>query len=247
MRVVLLADVHSNLEALTACLEHARARGFDALAFVGDLVGYNADPEPVIDLVAEQAARGAIVVKGNHDAAAVEGPAPNMDPTAAEAIRWTGERLRDARRRFVERLPLVAQRDDATFVHASAASHEAWTYVTDAHRAEESLRAAGTRFVFCGHVHEPALFTSSAGRAPLRLHVAPGAPFTIAQRATALVIVGSAGQPRDGNTAACYALADLAAGSITFFRVPYDWREAARKVRESGLPSRLARRLEQGR
>jgi diadenosine tetraphosphatase ApaH/serine/threonine PP2A family protein phosphatase len=75
----------------------------------------------------------------------------------------------------------------------------------------------------------------------------PGTPVPVPARRAWLAIVGSAGQPRDGNTAACYALFDMDRATLTFFRVPYDCDAAARKVRASGLPARLARRLEQGR
>jgi diadenosine tetraphosphatase ApaH/serine/threonine PP2A family protein phosphatase len=246
MKLALLADLHANLEAVTACLAHARGQGAERYAFLGDLVGYGADPAAVLDLVAAHASAGAVVVRGNHDTAAASGIADTMDRSAEAAIAWTRERLAPAQRDFLAGLPLVRREEDLAFVHASAHMPEEWPYVSDPLRAEESLAAAGATYVFCGHVHVPALYyTATSGRA-LLFRPVPGVAVPVPPRRRWLAVVGSAGQPRDGNTAGCYALFDRARATLTFFRVPYDWREAARKVRAAGLPERLARRLEQG-
>ena len=246
MKLALLADVHANLEALEACLAHARDAGADAHAFLGDLVGYGADPVAVLDLIEARAEAGAIVVRGNHDTAALDGRTESMDRAAAAAIAWTRERLGARQRAFLERLPLVARQGEALFVHASAASPAEWTYVTDPTRAAESLAAAGATWVFCGHVHEPALYHAGAAR-PVHFAPVPGVAIPVPPRRRWLAIVGSAGQPRDGSAAACYAIFDAAEGALTFHRVPYDARKAAAKVRAAGLPERLALRLERGR
>jgi diadenosine tetraphosphatase ApaH/serine/threonine PP2A family protein phosphatase len=246
MKLALLADLHSNLEAVTACLEHAREGGASAYAFVGDLVGYGADPVRVLEIVQRHAESGAVVVLGNHDAAAVHGPSEHMDPAAREAILWTRDRLGAAQRAFLAGLPLVARRDPLLFVHASAEAPDQWTYVTDALLAARSLAAARATWVFSGHVHEPTLyFTGAAGR-PVPFTPVPGVPIPVPAHRRWLAIVGSAGQPRDGNTAACYAMLDVDRQRLTFHRVPYDWRAAAAKVRAAGLPARLAERLERG-
>src|SRR5512138_2655564 len=101
MKMALLADVHSNLEALTACLAHAQREGAEAHAFLGDLVGYGADPQAVLGIVAEHAARGAIVVRGNHDAAVLDGRTDTMDRSAAAAIAWTRARVGERERAFL--------------------------------------------------------------------------------------------------------------------------------------------------
>jgi diadenosine tetraphosphatase ApaH/serine/threonine PP2A family protein phosphatase len=247
LKLALLADLHANLEALTACLAHARTEGADRYAFLGDLVGYGADPLEVLDLVASHAAAGAILVRGNHDAAALGQGAERMNATAEEAIRWTQRRLTPRHRAFLADLPPVVREDDRLFVHASAFAPESWIYVTDPERARQSLDAAGgATLVFSGHVHEPSLFYTSAAQRPVPFTPMPGVPIPIPAHRRWLVIPGSVGQPRDGNTAACWAMADLARATITYHRVPYDWAVAARKIRDAGLPERLARRLERG-
>jgi diadenosine tetraphosphatase ApaH/serine/threonine PP2A family protein phosphatase len=245
MKLALFADVHANLEALSACLAHAREQGADRLAFLGDLVGYGADPGPVVDLVAEQAGRGAFVVRGNHDQAVVS-PSDTMNPAAERAVAWTRERLDEGQRGFLARLPLVARHQDIFFVHASAEAPERWIYITDPVRAGLCLGAAGTPYVFCGHVHEPRLWFAGPASRPIAFRPVPGVAIPVAPHRRWLAIVGAAGQPRDGNTAASYALLETEHSRLTFFRVPYDWSAAAAKVRAAGLPESLARRLEHG-
>jgi diadenosine tetraphosphatase ApaH/serine/threonine PP2A family protein phosphatase len=246
MKLALLADLHANLEALQACLEHARGEGAEAFAFLGDLVGYGADPVAVLDVVASHAARGAIVVRGNHDAAVLERGAETMHPSAEAAVAWTRAQLADEHRAFLASLPALVRRGQAAFVHASADRPEDWTYVTDPLRAAQSLDAAGATYVFCGHVHEPVLYYGAAPDRPAPFHPLPGVPIPVPPRRRWLAVVGSAGQPRDGKTAACWALWDDARDRLTFHRVPYDVSAAAAKVRAAGLPERLAHRLELG-
>lgn len=246
MRLALLADVHANLEALTACLEDARTRGAEAYAFLGDLVGYGADPAAVIETIAAHAQRGAIVVRGNHDEAVLEERSGAMNLEAEEAIRWTRSQLGDRHRAFLASLPLVARRGDALFVHGSAARPEDYAYVYDAARAAESLAAADATYVFSGHVHEQALYYTAASGRAAAFRPAPGVPVRVSPHRRWLAIVGAAGQPRDGYRAACYAIAELDRALLTFFRVPYDWMTAAAKIRAAGLPEGLARRLGNG-
>jgi diadenosine tetraphosphatase ApaH/serine/threonine PP2A family protein phosphatase len=246
MKLAILADIHSNLEALTACLDHARGAGADAFAFVGDLVGYGPDPGAVLDVIAAHADAGAVVVRGNHDAAVITPGADTMHRVAEEAIAWTRARLDERHRAFLAGLPLLVRRGDLVFVHASAERPADWTYVTDPLHAAASLRAAGTRYVFSGHVHEPILYYTALADRPVAFKPVPGVAIPVPPRRRWLAIVGSAGQPRDGNTAACYAMLDLEAERLTFHRVPYDWSATAAKIRAVGLPERLAYRLERG-
>jgi diadenosine tetraphosphatase ApaH/serine/threonine PP2A family protein phosphatase len=246
MKLALFADVHSNLEAITACLDHARALGVHRYAFLGDLVGYGADPVAVLDLIEQHAADGAVVVLGNHDAAAIGRTTEILNPNAQAAITWTQAQLGEKQRAFLASLPLTVSGDDILFVHASAATPERWTYITGPTEAQESIRAGGASYVFCGHVHEQKLYYTGAGGQPMPFRPVPGTPIPAAKHRQWLAIVGSAGQPRDGNNAACFALFDLERERLTFFRVPYDHVTAAQKIRAAGLPERLALRLERG-
>jgi diadenosine tetraphosphatase ApaH/serine/threonine PP2A family protein phosphatase len=130
------------------------------------------------------------------------------------------------------------------FVHASAAVPERWEYIENNTAARTSIEAAGVNYVFSGHVHDQMLyFLTQVGKiapfAPIS-----GSPVPVPSHRRWLAIAGSVGQPRDRNPAAAYAIFDDATEQITFYRVPYDHRAAARKIREVGLPEVLALRIE---
>lgn len=243
--LALFADIHSNLEALRACLKHARASGATRFAFLGDLVGYGADPQAVISVVQELAAEGAVVVKGNHDEG-VEAGGENMNAAARAAIDWTQQVLGRDERDFLGALPLQVRDGDLCFVHASAAYPERWPYVDSPAAAQVSSEAAQSAYVFSGHVHHQLLFFESGPARMSAFRPLPGKPVPTGAHRRWLALVGSVGQPRDGNPAAAYALFDRARQQLTFRRVPYDNYAAAQKIRAAGLPPQLAYRVERG-
>ena len=252
MKIALLSDIHANLPALDACLKHARAHGAGQFALLGDLVGYGADPGPVLDRVMRLVAEGAPCVRGNHDAAALAPPADAQN-LGDQSAQWTGPRLTEPQRAFLAGLPLTARMGpDALLVHASADGPERWHYVTDGNSAERSMAAATRidpviRYVFSGHVHEQALYFLTPTAKLMRFTPQPGVPVPVPPHRQWLAIVGSCGQPRDGDARAMYALFDPGAATLAFHRVPYDHMAAAAAVRASGLPAFFADRLEKGR
>jgi diadenosine tetraphosphatase ApaH/serine/threonine PP2A family protein phosphatase len=242
MTIALLADVHGNIEALLACLRHADDRGADRYAFLGDFVGYGADPAAVTDIVADFASRGAIVVKGNHEAA-VERETRGSSDLALQSAVWTRGALTEVQKQFLASLPLLVRDGPICFVHSSARAPEQWEYVESSAAARSSIEAAGATYVFSGHVHDQMLyFLTPVGKiAPFR--PISGSAIPVPSHRRWLALAGSVGQPRDGDPAAAYALFDEALEQITFYRVPYDHQTAARKIREAGLPADLAGRL----
>jgi diadenosine tetraphosphatase ApaH/serine/threonine PP2A family protein phosphatase len=246
MRIALLTDIHANREAFDACLAHAAQQQPDLYAFTGDFVGYGADPCYVLDTIMDHVARGAIAVQGNHDLAATRPPRASMNEEAREVIEWTQGQLTAGHTRFLAELPLVQQRDDLLFVHASAHLPDKWEYVTGLDEAERSLGATDSRIVFSGHVHFPSLYRRAVDGS-MGVHVpVPGDPVHLPAPHRYLVIPGAVGQPRDGNCAACYAVYDGDDRTITYYRVPYDQGAAARRVIAAGLPMVFAMRLIEG-
>lgn len=247
MRIALLADVHANLEALMACLEHADRAGASRCVFLGDLVGYGADPGPVLGLVRALVARGGAAVLGNHDQGVVLGPAPAMNPEATAVIEWTRARLSADELAFLSALPLSAEEGPRLYVHANAWDPVRWEYITSPFDAGRSMRATRCRMTFCGHMHTPALYHLGADGRPGAFAPTPGSVIPLGSQRRWLAIPGSVGQSRDGNPAACYALLDDAADALTFHRVPYDDETSRRKILEAGLPLAFNARLEAGR
>ena len=245
MRVALLSDIHANLEALNACLAHASDRGVGGHAFLGDLVGYGADAAAVVDIAMRVAETGGIVLKGNHDAA-IERRDSYFNESARAALEWARESLTMEHKRFLAALPLQVTRSPSHFVHASAVAPERWDYVDSSGAALSSARASGQIYTFCGHVHEQCLYFETVRGRMCEFRPVPGTPIPVRGPRRWLAVVGSVGQPRDGNPAAAYTLFDDVKREITFFRVAYDHHEAAEKIRRAGLPSGLAYRVEAG-
>lgn len=246
MKLALVADLHANREAVTATLAHARGEGAERYAFLGDFVGYGADPGWVVDLVREHVAAGAIAVLGNHDAAVARGPPSSMVPEARAVVAWTRARLSPAQIDFLAGLPLSVSTPETLYVHANAWAPADWDYIIGRPDAVRSMQATDRRHTFCGHMHIPRLYHRTGTAKAGEFEPTPGVAIPLSEQRQWLAIPGSAGQPRDGNPAACYAVFDAAARALTFHRVPYDHEAAAAKVRAAGLPEDLARRLNDG-
>ncbi len=244
--MALFADIHGNREAFEACLRDARARGCSRYAFLGDYVGYGADPAWVVERVMALRAEGALAVLGNHDRA-VGDPREEMGADAETAMAWTRGQLDVEARRFLGDLPLQAEEDGRLFVHATVPPGRRWPYLDGPEAAGRALLACQAQAVFCGHVHIPALYGITATGKTVAFHPVLGAPIPLLRHRRWLAVLGSVGQPRDGQTAASYALLDGALGELTYHRVPYDVGAAAAKIRAAGLPRSLADRLEAGR
>lgn len=250
MKLALLSDIHSNIQAFDACLAHARTQGADHFALLGDLVGYGADPRAVVDRARALARDGALLIRGNHDAMAVAPPAAvtNLGDSSAG---WTHAQLETADRQFLQELPLELTHQTCLLVHASADGPELWRYVYDQRAAAASLDAAATRpevrHVFGGHVHMQTLYYRGAATGLMKFQPTPGVAIPVPRHRHWLATIGSVGQPRDGNPQAMYALFDDVRLLLTFHRVHYDHQAAAAAIRRAGLPAFFADRLGQGR
>jgi diadenosine tetraphosphatase ApaH/serine/threonine PP2A family protein phosphatase len=240
--LAIFADIHANRQAFAACLDVARARGAERMVFLGDYVGYGADPEWTVETVMGLVDSGALAVLGNHDEA-VNTPTITFNPQAQAAIEWTRGRLGVAQRRFLSDLPFALREDDRLYIHSEASSPADWHYVQGMRDAARSLMATPLRVTFCGHIHSPALYSMSAAAMVTGLIPASGVAVQLVPERRWLAVLGSVGQPRDGNPAASFAMFDTASQEITYCRVPYDVEAAAARIRRHGLPRWLADRL----
>ncbi len=247
MRIALLADIHANREALDACLAHAARQKIDQFVFLGDLVGYGADPVYVVERIMALRDVGAIVLVGNHDEAAVRGDGVNMNAYARHAIEWTHATLGPEALDFLAKLPLFHVQDDHLFIHSEAASPKAWNYVTNAQDAERSMRATDRRVTFCGHVHRPQLYHMSATKPAVLFIPQNNLSIPLMGNRQWLAVQGAVGQPRDDNPEAAYSIFDTTRNEITYLRVPYDIEGAVNKIHAADLPQILAARLFIGR
>lgn len=245
MRTAFFSDIHANREAFAACLADVRSRGFDQMVFLGDYVGYGADPEWCVDQVMMECSKGAIAILGNHDAA-VANVRDQMNSNAAITLTWTRGQLGQDQRDFLAGLPMEEKRGTHLYVHSDASAPTKWNYVMDTSEASKSLTGTTSWLTCVGHVHRPAIYAiATTGKLT---HFVPvtniGVPLLPQRRW--LAVIGSVGQPRDGNPAAAYSIYDKSTGELTCIRVPYDVDAAADKIRKAGLPEALARRLKSG-
>lgn len=245
MRIALFSDIHANREAFEACLAGARETGFDAVALLGDYVGYCADPEWATDKVMELTAAGAVAVLGNHDAAIAKRD-PGFNPVAQLAIEWTRKQLSLPQQDFLQSLPLAVEQGDRLLVHADASKPAAWHYVDSVDTAAQSLRAVSSAITICGHIHRPAIYSMSATEKMTAFTPVTDVPIPLLPNRKWLVVLGAVGQPRDGNPDASYAILDTERTTVTYRRAAYDVDKAARKIVDAGLPFRVADRLRVG-
>ncbi len=235
MRVALLSDIHSNLEALEAVL--TAMPEVDRILVLGDIVGYGPDPNGVIARLRSVGARG---VRGNHDQAMFDPKSLELfNPHAAAAARWTQTVLTPESLRYLGALPGYGRLGRHRAVHGSPTKPYYWEYILDDLQAFEILIKLGRRWCFFGHTHLPRIFTEDGEQIPTPGDWIPLPP-------SALVNPGSVGQPRDGNPQASFAVADLEAERVQFYRVPYDIALTQSRIRAAGLPEIEAVRLGHG-
>ena len=236
MRIAVLSDIHSNLAALDAVLEHVGS--VDAIWHLGDVVGYGPDPDAVVARLAERNATG---VRGNHDAAAIGGREIDwFNSDARAAAEWTRDTISAETRRWLGELPERLAVDDITLVHGSPRD-PLREYVTDGMIAAENIDVLETRHGLHGHTHVPVAWVATPERVvlvrardDLRIDLDPN---------RTLLNPGSVGQPRDGDPRAAYLVLDLDARSVSWHRVEYAIAPVQAAIRAAGLPGRLADRL----
>ncbi|HET7695521.1 MAG TPA: metallophosphoesterase family protein [Vicinamibacterales bacterium] len=246
MRYLILSDLHANMDAFDAVLEHASG-AWDRVLVLGDLVGYGADPNAVVDKVRALAPEA--VIRGNHDKAASGiDDGSQFNHVARIAALWTATRLTPGNLAYVRALPMGPVQVDALTEICHGTPFDEDHYVFDGHDAMLAIGAAQRPLCLFGHTHLPALFKLIDERFegmpldPDRDHVIP-----LQRGVRYLVNVGSIGQPRDGDPRAGYGILDDEARELRAFRVPYAVERAQQKILAAGLPASLANRLAMGR
>jgi diadenosine tetraphosphatase ApaH/serine/threonine PP2A family protein phosphatase len=236
MAIAILADIHSNLEALEAVLKDIEEKGgVEGVWCLGDVVGYGPDPHLCLERL-----RGLnpLCVAGNHDWAATgEMDLATFNPHAAAAARWTVAQLAPEDVEYLRGLLIVQRADAFTLVHGSP-REPVWEYLLGPWEARENFSYFPTRFCLVGHSHIPILFEEDgkARSLPERLDLG---------KERLILNPGAVGQPRDGDPRASYAIYD-GEGVIYHFRIPYDFGSTQKKMAERGLPPALAYRLRFG-
>ena len=250
MRILLLSDIHSNLEALEACL--AEAPGHDVTVNLGDIVGYGASPNEVIDRSRDL---GRLFVRGNHDKAACGlMELTDFNPVAGMAALWTREHLTPENLEWLRQLPQgplrVDESLDAQFVHGSPIDED--EYLVTLRDALDPLSYSSVALTFFGHTHIQGGFCKNSEKGILQPVYRSRDKCDVYEvkldpETQYLINPGSVGQPRDSDWRAAFAVFDTEAYEIAYYRVPYDLQQAQKRILEANLPQRLAQRLAVGR
>lgn len=246
-RYLVLTDIHANLEALDTCLADALSRGYEQVLVLGDVVGYGADPNAVIDRVRELEPIG--MVRGNHDKVALGlEQADGFNHAARFAAQWTMDALTPEHRAWLAALPMGPKAVDNTIEICHGAPFDEDSYIFDELDAVRAIASASRPVCLYGHTHQTIAFELADGDFRVIWPTLQGrGELTIRPDGKYLVNPGSVGQPRDGDPRAGYAIVDTDARLITFVRLPYNVAVTQEKVLKAGLPEPLARRLSSGR
>ncbi|MDZ7386153.1 MAG: metallophosphatase family protein [candidate division KSB1 bacterium] len=241
MRVAIISDVHSNLEALTAVLQTIDDLQVEDVICLGDIVGYGPNPNECIELVRGKAS---VIIAGNHDFASVGLTDTSYFNTMARvAAEWTGRMLTEEHRQFLCGLQYIYRRGNLFFVHATPEAPEQWYYLETVGDAYRNFEAFSEKICFVGHSHVPVVLSLQA---PGEIHVETEPHIALDTELRYMINVGSVGQPRDGNPDACFGVLDTGSWSFELVRVTYAFETTQEKILAAGLPSYLADRLALG-
>ena len=243
MRYLILSDMHANWDAFEAVLRRARRKRFDAVLVLGDLVGYGAAPNQVVEAVRDLGPR-LHTVRGNHDkvVAGIDTGA-NFNQTALAAAQWTSQRLTPANLRYVRDLPKgpIRIEDGLAICHGSPLDED--TYVFSDVDAWEIFSGTTTPVTFFGHTHIPSLFWLEGRMLGVKALRGTTGRIVLEPEGRYLINPGSIGQPRDRDPRASYMTYDSERRVVRWYRITYPIGEAQRRIRKAGLPNNLADRL----
>ncbi len=239
-----LSDIHSNFEALAVVLADLDSQDVSRVVCLGDVVGYASGVRSCIRLVRDL---GCPVLLGNHDeAACLHAPPEDFNDTAAAGVLFAAARLSQSNRAWIQSLPRKLEREEAVYTHASLANFAGWPYVISTGDARRHFANQTAHLAFCGHTHRPALWWQESRNGPISQRTGKGV-MPLPPGGKVLVNVGAVGQPRDGDTRACYVIHRPDQNTVEFRRLDYDITRTKRKILRARLPRFTAQRLSLGR
>lgn len=244
MKIAVISDIHSNLEALTECCRVAEENGAEQFVCLGDSVGYGPDPVAVLDKL--RSLPNLICILGNHDEYMFNFIALDSTPPVQIVAEWTIKQLSAEHIDFLKSLSYTEVENGVTYVHASMHQPGSWGYVTSTERAKKCMDSSSTNLVFYGHVHIPMIFHEKPDNSVEMITPDSDTTISLHQNHRYVINVGSVGQPRDGNNEACFVMYDEDLHSVTFHRVPYEYEKTIQKIHDNNLHPDFAIRLESG-
>ena len=246
MKYLILSDIHSNQEALRTVLSFVRRKPWDKAVVLGDVVGYGADPNQIVDMLRKL--KPMAIVRGNHDKVCSGLENGEMfNRIALEAAMWTRRKLTRSNLQWLKKLPQGPLEVDGKFAICHGTPIDEDAYIFGELEALNVFRHTQYDVAFFGHSHFPVIFALSPEAITTVLTVAPSFRFKLRPGVRYLINPGSVGQPRDGNPLTSFAMFDGDTGVVTFHRLSYQVSRTQRKILAAGLPRPLADRLSLGR
>jgi len=229
MRVALIGDIHANLPALEAVLEHSAKLDANEIWNTGDFIGYGPFPEETIQRIRSLAS---LSILGNYDRKVLQVPEKltrwqaRKHPQKILAFRWAYEQLSAESRSYLAALPeqrsFTIEGLQILLTHGSPASRdEPLTPTTPEKRLAELAAMTPANLIICGHSHKP--FVRKVGE-------------------TWFINTGSVGRPDDGDPRACYAILYIESNQIgvCHFRLSYDLQKTVKAIHDRKLPEDFA-------
>ena len=217
MRWAIFSDIHSNLEAFDAVVKAYKEENIDTYVCLGDIVGYGVNPVECIQMARDISD---VIIAGNHDwAVAGQFSTDYFNDWARRAVLWTQKRISHSDNMFLSSLKLIYEKDDLVMVHGSLESPQYFDYVTGTSKAYNNFRIMRKDICFIGHTHSPEVFSQDESG---NIECMQKESFQVQEGRRYIVNVGSVGQPRDGDTRACFCIYDTEKKEILIKRVNYD-------------------------
>lgn len=241
MKLALISDVHGNLQALQSVLEDIGKIEHDRLLFLGDAVGYGANPNEVVELIAAECD---VCIMGNHDACALgQTQIAYFNSYAKQALEFTMSILDPKSVQLISEYETIGQIDEILFTHATPSRPTEWNYCISPVQAAREFERFDTQACFIGHSHFPMIFSRNGSE---NVGLLPPSDVALEPDHKYLINVGSVGQPRDGDPRSCYVYFDTETRELTYRRVSYDIESAQKAMTGRGLPEYLIERLARG-
>lgn len=239
MKIIVISDIHGNLEALNMVLEYIdKLEGEKRIVCLGDIVGYGPDPAECFNIVTSLTD---IICLGNHEDAILDTDYEyQINMYAREAIKWTRTILNEEIKAAIEKLPLKIAENNVLYAHASPDDPMLWKYITNHRNAYSSLIEMEHSLCFVGHSHIPGIYSYKKTERD-------GKKVAISKKDRTLVNVGSVGQPRDGSPMLSFTVFDDDNWNVEIIRLEYDYQKTMKKIEKANLPLFLAKRLAIGR
>ena len=237
MRYGIFSDVHSNLEAFSVALEYYKKEKVDTYIFLGDIVGYAANPKETISLLR---AINPVCVAGNHDLAVIgELPVDSFNEYAEKSVVWTKNKISEEDNAYLRNFPIIYRDKNFFCTHGSLNNPRDFNYIRGVNEARENFELLTAQILFVGHSHRPQIYYKNSKG----VFFHPESSITLKAQEKYIINVGSIGQPRDKDSRLSLCVYDSEENIVTITRLVYNIPLAAEKIINAGLPQMLASRL----